>query len=649
LNGGTIAALDAGNFSNGSTLNYILDGDVTTVANAAPSTIGANSILLRKATSEGGPSAPVTFNVARGTATTDLVVSSIVKDQAAGLIKSGSGILALTNSNQYTGPTVINAGTILLSDSNALGTGLLTINNGGVLSLGAAMINGFDGFVNNGTASVDPEQVLTLTQNTDSQGGSSFSPTGVSVTNGFTTSFVYTVGGNRAADGITFTVQNSSPNALGGGGGQLGYQGIPNSAAVEFNIYTGQNPPQPVGTNYAVGTTGQYISSAPVNLASGNPIAITLTYDPTAQTMSETLLDLVTKATYSNVFTSVDLQSALGGSTGFVGFTGATGGAFALQTVNNFSFNNREQGVSVPNNITVPAGASVGLDVQPVALGGAGSATLQGTLTLGNSATLNVTGGASPTNAPYSLSVTGATAISGNTTINVADNGTGKGRISLGAIADQAAGATLTKTGTGTLAILGAATYTGATNVNAGTLVLNGSLGGATAVNNGGTLAGTGTTLAVSVQSGGTVAPGNGVGTLTTGAISFLNGSALALEIANTADQLKVTGAATLTGVINLAINLFTDPADNTVFTVLDGSAPLIGYATGARLSYQGNALDENEQFTVFGLNVSQIFTISYTADGGNDITLVAIPEPSTAMLLVGSVGAMLGLKRKRR
>jgi autotransporter-associated beta strand protein len=47
-------------------------------------------------------------------------------------------------------------------------------------------------------------------------------------------------------------------------------------------------------------------------------------------------------------------------------------------------------------------------------------------------------------------------------------------------IADQASGATLTKVGAGTLSILGAATYTGATTVNAGTLEVNGSIVGAT-------------------------------------------------------------------------------------------------------------------------------------------------------------------------
>lgn len=649
LNGGTVTAVDPGNTSNGSVLNYILDGDVTTVAGASPSVINANSILLRKkATSDADPSAPVTFNVPRGTPPVDLLVSSVVKDQAAGLIKSGNGILALSNANTYTGPTVINAGTIAVGDSAALGTGPVTINNGGLLSLGSDAINGFDGFSINGGATVDANQTLTLTTTGD-QARSAFTQGLVSLDNGFTTSFVYTAGGNRAADGITFTVQNSDATAIGGGGGNLAYVGIANSAAVEFNIYTGQNPPQPVGTAYAVGTAGTYTSTAPVNLASGNAIQITLTYSPVDQTITETLFDLVTRDSYSTVFSGVDLPLAVGGTSAYIGFTGATGGASAIQTVDNFKFNNFSQGVTVANNISTAAGSTTGFEVLPVALGGAGSATLQGTLTLGNGATLNVTGGATPTNLPFALTVTNTTTIAGNTTINVANNGTGKGTLTLGAVSDQATGATLTKTGAGTLAIVAAATYTGATTVNGGTLAVNGSIAGATTINNTATLAGTGTLAGVTVQNGGTVAPGNSVGTLTTGPIAFQNGSALTLEFtALTADQLKVNGGATLTGVINLAISLLADPVDSTSFTILDGTAPLIGYASGARLSYLGNSLDENEEFTVVDGGFSQIFTISYAADGGNDIVLVAIPEPSSATIVFAGIGAVLGLRRRR-
>jgi fibronectin-binding autotransporter adhesin len=646
LNASTITAVDAGNFSNGSILNYILDGDVTTVAAASPSLINANSILLRKATTSGGPSAPVTFNVPRGTAAVDLQVSSIIKDQAAGLIKSGSGILALSNSNQYTGPTIIESGTVRVNDSTAFGTGPVTINNGAVLSLGADTINGFENFSINGGATVDSNQTLTLTTNAGNQARSAFTGAGVSFQNGFTTSFVYTAGGNRAADGFTFTVQNSAPTAIGGGGGGLGYVGIPNSAAVEFNIYTGGG--QPVGTTYAVNAAGGYTPSAPVDLASGNPIQITLTYNPLDLTITETLVDMVTRSSYTNTFTGVDLPTVVGGTTGFIGFTGATGGAVALQTISNFSFNNSAQALVVTNPVNAPAASTIALEVLPLGKGGAGSARLAAPFSIGNGATLNITGGATATDLPYTLTINAPT-ISGSATINVANNGTGRGLLTLGPTSEATPGSTLTKTGPGTLSFLGPSSYTGLTSVNGGTLAVNGSISGATMVNNGGTLGGVGTLAAVTVQNGGTIAPGNSIGTLTSGPVTFLNGSGLGLEISTlTTDQLRINGGATLTGIINLAISLLADPTDFTTFLIVDGNAPLTGYAGGARLSYLGNPLDESEQFTVVGDTFLQVFSISYLAGGGNDVTLTAIPEPSSMAVLLGGMGVALGLRRRR-
>jgi hypothetical protein len=75
----------------------------------------------------------------------------------------------------------------------------------------------------------------------------------------------------------------------------------------------------------------------------------------------------------------------------------------------------------------------------------------------------------------------------------------------------------------------------------------------------------------------------------------------------------------------------------------------LVGYAGGARLSYQGNPLDESEQFTVVDGALNQDFVISYAANGGSDITLMAIPEPSSAAILIGGIAASLGLRRRRK
>ncbi|MGA1111821.1 MAG: beta strand repeat-containing protein, partial [Ilumatobacteraceae bacterium] len=73
----------------------------------------------------------------------------------------------------------------------------------------------------------------------------------------------------------------------------------------------------------------------------------------------------------------------------------------------------------------------------------------------------------------------------------------------------------LTKTGSGTLTLGGANTYGGASTVEAGKLVVNGSISSATTVQSGATLGGSGTIASATIQTGGTIAPGNSPGTLT--------------------------------------------------------------------------------------------------------------------------------------
>jgi outer membrane autotransporter protein len=119
----------------------------------------------------------------------------------------------------------------------------------------------------------------------------------------------------------------------------------------------------------------------------------------------------------------------------------------------------------------------------------------------------------------------------------------------------------VTKDGAGALTLTGTNTYSGPTTINAGKLLVNGSLGATVVtVANGATLGGIGTIAGpVTVASNGAIAPGDAPGTLTTGALTLNSGSLLDYELGTanviggaTSDLVNVNGALTLTGTLNV-------------------------------------------------------------------------------------------------
>lgn len=116
-----------------------------------------------------------------------------------------------------------------------------------------------------------------------------------------------------------------------------------------------------------------------------------------------------------------------------------------------------------------------------------------------------------------------------------------------GVIQDGAGGISLVKRGPGRLTLSGANTFVGGTTVSNGTLVVNGSLAGAVAVEAGAKVGGNGTIGGVlTVGPGGVVAPGDGIATLTLSKSPVLDG-VVRMEVdrnngVSLADQLVVTG-----------------------------------------------------------------------------------------------------------
>jgi fibronectin-binding autotransporter adhesin len=110
----------------------------------------------------------------------------------------------------------------------------------------------------------------------------------------------------------------------------------------------------------------------------------------------------------------------------------------------------------------------------------------------------------------------------------------------------------LTKTGPGMLRLTGTSSLSGPTDIQAGTLAINGSLRNSSVrVGSGATLTGDGTIGGLVAQSGSTISPGAPTGTLAVnGDVRFLPGSVLALGIGSSGqpDRITASGQATLLG-----------------------------------------------------------------------------------------------------
>ena len=104
-----------------------------------------------------------------------------------------------------------------------------------------------------------------------------------------------------------------------------------------MNLYNAS--PKIVGTNVTVENSAtSYLSNTPVNIKSGNPIAVTLEYNAIEKTLSEQLVEKYpdgSTQSYQHVY-SVDLANALGTNVAYIGFTGSYGGSTSTQKVRDF-------------------------------------------------------------------------------------------------------------------------------------------------------------------------------------------------------------------------------------------------------------------------------------------------------------------------
>ena len=197
----------------------------------------------------------------------------------------------------------------------------------------------------NGNAVLNGNRLQLTDTNSLSEDASAFWNQQVNVQT-FTTDFSFQII-NPVADGITFTIQRAGVTALGPAGGGLGYgpdtvggtPGIPTSVAVKFDIYN--------NAGESSNSTGLYINGASptmpataigggVNLLSGDILKVHMTYDGTTLTM--TVTDTTNPAQTFTTSWPINIPTTVGGTTAYVGFTGATGGSTATEQILSWTY-----------------------------------------------------------------------------------------------------------------------------------------------------------------------------------------------------------------------------------------------------------------------------------------------------------------------
>ena len=161
----------------------------------------------------------------------------------------------------------------------------------------------------------------------------------------------------------------------------------------------------------------------------------------------------------------------------------------------------------------------------------------------------------------------------------------------------------------------------------------------------------------ISIANDGALAPGLSPGILNTGSVSFAAGGDFELEINGSTlgtlyDNLNVTGGVSL-GSADLFVTLgngFAPTAGETYTVVSNDLFDPIG---GIFATINGGAFGAGDTFSLTNDQGTFDFILHYDGEGaatngGNDVVVEAVPEPGVAVSLIGGLGVLLGLRRRR-
>jgi autotransporter-associated beta strand protein len=585
------------------------------------------------------------------------------------------------NSSSSNGQTIASNGTNVLRFGSSigitpqiqqLGSGAFTISHGSELTNAGLILGG------SGAGAVTMSGVIGQQSGTTGalakSGTSTFNLSGANTYTGATFINAGTLGVASVANGGTASAIGQSSNAADNlvlNGGTLRYTGTGHSTDRLFTLNAGGGTIDASGTGAVDFTNAGAITVAnpgtialpivngslfvPVSFANGAKLTPGMTVSgtgiPGSTTITAVDADLIT---LSNAATATNGAANLtfGGTNRTLTLTGTNTGANRISgsisnpTGNTLSLvksgagswilagTNSYTGTTTVSAGTLTAGNSSAFGVNPVT-------SVAGTLQTGG---FNITlGSLAGTGTVENANATSAVLTVGTANTNTAfsgsiRNGTGGGTLSL------------TKVGTGTLALNGANPLTGPTTVSAGTLLVNGNIGASSdvAVNNTARLGGTGTVNGtITINAGGTIAPGASIGTLTTGSVVFNGNGTYAFEYN------RLTGGALEPGVEADRILSFADLTFNATpanpFTInlsYIGAGPITGEApTTAVLASFTSPPTINAAAFAFAGDLTGSASVSVI---DNDLILSFTPVPEPATILGLTALGLLAVRVRR-
>jgi len=615
-------------------------------------TIGALGSTAQTTSGNGGTVAVYNGGSASGTVTltiggktyvsgalanTDSTFGGVIADTSTGAINTGTALaltktgagstLTLTGANSYSGPTSVQSG-VLAFNSLASATNAQALGSGSVVNIGLdatssgtlqytgaagtldkniyALGNGLNTVKNSGSGllTLSGSLVKNGTILVLNGGSNGINVNGViSGSNASYNSDLYVTGGS-----VTLSAANTYYGSTWVYGGGVLVNGaanvLPTNTALVLggtsggtdnssNTYNLNGSNQTIASLSGTGTGTQTVTNGSANTTS------TLTV-----TGGGTFNGGIVNGSGTTALTVSGGNLVLGGGNDYTGATAVTGGTLTV-------------------NGSLAAGSAVSVTAATLA----GSGNANGTVSV-TSGTINGSG----------LSI-GATTLNGSSTLsghNIASSVTVNG---------------------GTTSLTGTTQATSGLSVSAGaTLNANGTIAGSANVS--GLLSGNSTVTNNLTLTSGTLATGNSAGITTVGGNFTMNHtSTLVAEVSGAVagtsyDQVKVSGNVSIDGTLDLT-KLSGLTLGNTI-TLIDntGNGTTTGYFSTILTSGSTYTATSNSSYT-FAVDGTE-YLLSYSSVAGsdgysNDVTLTVVPEPSTWAMLLGGLGALVGLKGMAR